>query len=156
MTLGSMGQGQSQKRSGVAGNRRQIAILHLAMVGVFLLDLALPRRILLLPYYFLLVVLSASLATPRQMLLLIVQAYGLAIVSGLYWGEFPSLDYSTRLLELSGVAAVALWLSAQRCRDIALRRRSEKILATTIDNAAAGVPSVCALCPTPSARAKPH
>ena len=63
-----------------AGNRRQIAILHLAMVGLFLLDLALPRHIPLLPYYFLLVVLSASLATPRQMVFLIAQAFGLAIV----------------------------------------------------------------------------
>jgi diguanylate cyclase (GGDEF)-like protein/PAS domain S-box-containing protein len=134
-----MGQGQSQKRFGAAGNRRQIAILHLAMVGLFLLDLALPRHIPLLPYYFLLVVLSASLATPRQMVLLIAQAFGLAIVSGLYWGFIPSLDYFTRLLALSGVAAVALWLSAQRCRDIALRHRSEQILTTTIDNAAAGV-----------------
>ena len=139
MTLGSMGQGQSQKRSGAAGTRRQIAILHLAIVGVFLLDVVLPRHHPLLPYYFLLVVLSASVATPRQMLLLIAQAFGLAIVSGLYWGFFPSLEYSALLVALSGVAAAAMWLSSQRCRDIALRRRSEKILTTTIDNAAAGV-----------------
>jgi diguanylate cyclase (GGDEF)-like protein/PAS domain S-box-containing protein len=139
MSLGSMGQGQSQKGAGAVGNSGQIAILHLAMVGVFLLDLALPRHVPLLYYYFLLVVLSASLATPRQMVLLIAQAYGLALVSGLYWGFVSSLEHSTSLLALSGMAAVALWLSAQRCRDIALRRGSEQILTTTIDNAAAGV-----------------
>lgn len=77
------------------------------MVGLFLLDLALPRNIPLLPYYFLVVVLSASLATPRQMVPLIVQAYGLAIASGLFWGFFPSIDYLARLLALTGVSAVA-------------------------------------------------
>jgi diguanylate cyclase (GGDEF)-like protein/PAS domain S-box-containing protein len=110
-----------------------------ALVGLFLLDLALPRNIPLLPYYFLLVVLSASLATPRQMVPLVVQACGLAIISGLYWGFFPSVDYATRLLALSGVAAVAVQLSAQRCREAALRRQSEKTLNLTLDNAAAGV-----------------
>jgi diguanylate cyclase (GGDEF)-like protein/PAS domain S-box-containing protein len=109
------------------------------MVGLFLLDLTLPRNVPLLPYYFLVVVLSAGLATPRQMVPLVVQAYGLAIISGLYWGFLPSIDYATRLLALTGVAAVALQLSAQRCRETALRRQSEQTLNLTFDNAAAGV-----------------
>lgn len=134
----SVGQRRTQPSPAAAKNRRQRLLLHLAMVGLFLLDLALPRNIPLLPYYFLLVVLSASFATPRQMAPLIFQAYGLAIVSGLYWGFFPSLDYLTRLLALSGVAAVAVWLSAQRCRETALRRRSEQTLNLTLDYAAAG------------------
>ncbi|MBW4531520.1 MAG: diguanylate cyclase [Aphanothece saxicola GSE-SYN-MK-01-06B] len=113
-------------------------LLRVALVGMFLLDLALPRNIPLLPYYFLVVVLSASFATPRQMVPLIVQVYGLAIISGLYWGFFPSVDYITRLLALSGVAAVAVQLSAQRCREAALRRQSEQTLNLTLDNAAAG------------------
>ncbi len=133
--------GKGRKRSSPAApeNRRRILFLHVALVGLFLLDLALPRNIPLLPYYFLLVVLSASLATPRQMVPLVVQACGLAIISGLYWGFFPSVDYATRLLALSGVAAVAVQLSAQRCREAALRRQSEKTLNLTLDNAAAGV-----------------
>ncbi|WP_254944372.1 diguanylate cyclase [Cyanobium sp. AMD-g] len=114
-------------------------MLHVALVGLFLLDLALPRNIPLLPYYFLVVVLSASLATPRQMVPLVVQAFGLAIISGLYWSFFPSVDYATRLLALSGVAAVAVLLSAQRCRETALRHQSEQTLNLTLDNAAAGV-----------------
>ncbi|WP_411868880.1 diguanylate cyclase [Vulcanococcus limneticus] len=114
-------------------------ILHLAMVGLFLLDLASPRDVPLLPYYFLVVVLSASFASPRQMVPLIVQAYGLAIVSGLYWHFFSSIDYVARLLALSGVAAAAVRLSALRCREAALRRRSEQMLNLTLDNAAAGV-----------------
>ncbi|MCP9885275.1 diguanylate cyclase [Synechococcus sp. ATX 2A4] len=109
------------------------------MVGLFLLDLALPKNIPLLPYYFLVVVLSASLATPRQMVPLIVQAYGLAIISGLYWNFLLSIDYATRLLALSGVAVVAVQLSAQRCRETALRRQSERTLNLTLDNAAAGM-----------------
>lgn len=108
------------------------------MVGLFLLDLALPRNISLLPYYFLVVVLSASFATPRQMVPLILQAYGLAIVSGLYWGFLPSIDYATRLLALTGVSAMAVWLSNQRCRETTLRRRSEQTLNLTLDYAAAG------------------
>ncbi len=134
-----MGQGRSRPPAGAAKNPRQMLILHLAMVGLFLLDLALPRNLPLLPYYFLVVVLSASFATPRQMVPLIVQAYGLAIASGLHWGFLPSIDYFTRLLALSGVAAAAVWLSAQRTLDTALRRHSEQILAVTIDNAGAGV-----------------
>ncbi|QPN67065.1 diguanylate cyclase [Synechococcus sp. CBW1006] len=114
-------------------------ILHLAMVGLFLLDLALPRNVPLLPYYFLVVVLSASVVTPRRMIPLIVQAYALAIASGLYWGFFPSTDYLTRLLALSGVVAVAVHLAAQRSRESAQRRRSEELFRTTIDNSAAGV-----------------
>lgn len=134
-----MGQRRSQTPPGAGENRRQRLILHLAMVGVFLLDLALPRNIPLLPYYFLLVVLSATVAAPRQMLPLIVQAYGLAIVSGLYWGFFPSRDYLTRLLALSGVTAVAVWLSAQRSAEQSLRRRSEQLLKLMVDKAAAGM-----------------
>lgn len=133
-----VGHGRKQPSPTAPENRRRILLLHLAMVGLFLLDLALPKNIPLLPYYFLVVVLSASLATPRQMVPLIVQAYGLATVSGLYWGFFPSRDYLTRLLALSGVAAVAVWLSAQRCREAALRRRSEQTLNLTLDYAAAG------------------
>jgi len=139
VSQGAMGQGRLQPSTAAAGNRRQRLLLHLALVGLFLLDLALPRNIPLLPYYFLLVVLSACFATPSQMVPLILQAYGLAIVSGLYWGFFPSLDYLTRLLALSGVAAVAVWLSSQRCRETALRRRGEQTLQLTLDNAAAGV-----------------
>ena len=120
-------------------NRRRMLLLHMAMVGLLLLDLALPRNIPLLPYYFLVVVLSASLATPRQMVPLVVQAYGLAIISGLYWGFLPSIDYATRLLALSRVAAVAVLLSAQRCREMAMRRQSEQTLNITFDNAAGGV-----------------
>ncbi len=107
-------------------------------MGLCLLDLALPRELPLLPYYFLVVVLSASFATPRQMVPLVLQAYGMAILSGLYWGFFPSIGYLARLLALSGVAAAAVWLSAQRVRETAMRRRSEQILSLTLDNAAAG------------------
>ncbi|PZV23279.1 MAG: hypothetical protein DCF18_07055 [Cyanobium sp.] len=135
----SVGQGRNQPSPASPGNRRRILLLHLAMVGLFLLDLTLPRNVPLLPYYFLVVVLSASLATPRQMVPLVVQAYGLAIISGLYWGFLPSIDYATRLLALTGVATVALQLSAQRCRETALRRQSEQTLNLTFDNSAAGV-----------------
>ncbi len=134
-----VGQARKQPYPTAPENRRRILLLHAALVGLFLLDLALPKNTPLLAYYFLMVVLSASLATPRQMVPLVVQAFGLAILSGLYWGFFPSIDYATRLLALSGVAAVAVQLSAQRCRETALRRQSEHTLNLTLDSAAAGV-----------------
>jgi PAS domain-containing protein len=116
-----------------------LLILHLALVGLFLLDLALPRNVPLLPYYGLVVALSASFAVPRQMLPLILQAYGLAIASGLFWGFIPSIDFSVRLLGLSGVVLVAVFLAAQRQRELADRRRSEEVLQLTLDNASAGI-----------------
>jgi diguanylate cyclase (GGDEF)-like protein/PAS domain S-box-containing protein len=134
-----MGQGRTRPTAGGAESRRQMLILHVAMVGLFLLDLALPRNIPLLPYYFLVVLLSASFATPRQMVPLVALAYGLAIASGLHWGFLPSYDYFTRLVALSGAAGAAIWLSAQRSRELARRRRSEQILSLTLDNSTVGV-----------------
>ena len=55
-------------------------ILHGAMAGLFLLDLALPRNIPLLPYYFLVVVLSA-LGYPIASLV----KSGATVVSGSDW-----------------------------------------------------------------------
>lgn len=45
--------GLPQSLPKAAESRQQLLILHLALVGLFLLDLALPRDILLLLYYFL-------------------------------------------------------------------------------------------------------
>ena len=129
----------SQVPAEAARKRFFLGLLALVMAGIFLLDLLLPRNIPLLPYYFLVVVLAAGIATPRQMVPLIAEAYGLAIASGLYWRFFPSLDFITRLLGLTGVVAVAVVLAAQRCRELARRRRTEQILTLTLDHAAAGV-----------------
>lgn len=86
-----MGEIGAHPKQGTAKNKRQMLILHLTMAVLFLLDLALPREIPLLPYYFVVVLLSASFASPRQMGPLIAQAYLQAIVSGIYWG-FSSFD----------------------------------------------------------------
>ena len=139
MAFVQVGKKHSRAFQGPAAIPRKLLILHLALVGLFLLDLALPRNVPLLPYYFLVVALSASFAVPRQMLPLILQAYGLAIASGLFWGFIPSIDFSVRLLGLSGVVLVAVFLAAQRQRELADRRRSEEVLQLTLDNAAAGI-----------------
>ena len=133
-----MGQGSTPRIQGGASGR-QILILHLAMVGLFLIDFALPREFPLLPYYFVVVLLSAAVARPRQMVPLIAQAYLQAIASGLYWGFFPSIDYTTRLLGLSAAAGVAIWLAHQRSHELALHQRTVQTLNLTFDNAAAGV-----------------
>ncbi|MCT0224777.1 diguanylate cyclase domain-containing protein [Synechococcus sp. CS-1328] len=134
-----MGQGSSEPPSGAAGHRRKRWILALALATLFTVDLILPRNFPLLPYYFVVVVLSASFATPRQMAPLIAEAYVLAIASGLYWGFFPSLEFGTRLLGLSGVVLVAVRLSAQRCQMVTKLHRSEETLRLTLDNASLGI-----------------
>ncbi|MEB3264942.1 MAG: hypothetical protein VKJ66_11270 [Synechococcus sp.] len=84
-----MEEGPSQPAPAGAANRRLLWILALAMAAIFPIDLILPRTFPLLPYYFVVVVLSASFATPRQMVPLIVEAYVLAIGSGFFWGFVP-------------------------------------------------------------------
>ncbi|WP_322757772.1 diguanylate cyclase [Synechococcus sp. CBW1107] len=120
-------------------NHRLLWILALAMAAIFPLDLLTPRTFPLLPYYFVVVVLSASFAAPRQMAPLIAEAYVLAIGSGYYWGFFPSIDFVIRLLGLSGVALMAVRLSAQRCQTLARLQRSEETLRLTLDNTSVGI-----------------
>jgi diguanylate cyclase (GGDEF)-like protein/PAS domain S-box-containing protein len=125
--------------SATAGNRRKLWMLALAMLAIFLLDLALPHSVPLLPFYFLMVVLSASFAPPRLMVPLIVEAYGLAIAHALTLGLSPSIDFLSRMLGLSCITAAAVMLSAQRSRELEWRRRTEQILTLTFDAAALGV-----------------
>ncbi|MEA5474252.1 diguanylate cyclase [Synechococcus sp. CCY9201] len=134
-----MGQERSEPALPATRNRRRLWILALAMAAIFPLDLLLPRTFPLLPYYFVVVVLSASFATPRQMAPLIAEAYVLAIASGTFRGFFPSIDFVIRLLGLSGVALMAVRLSAQRCQTLAKLHRSEETLRLTLDNATVGI-----------------
>ncbi|CAK6688251.1 diguanylate cyclase [Synechococcus sp. CCY9201] len=122
-----------------AGSRAKLWGLALVMVGIFLLDLLLPSSVPLLTFYFFVVVLSASIAAPRQMLPLIVGAYVLAIASAHTRGEPFSIDFASRLLGLSAVTAAAVWLSDQRTRELEQRHREEQILRLTFDAAPAGV-----------------
>jgi diguanylate cyclase (GGDEF)-like protein/PAS domain S-box-containing protein len=126
-------------RTSSAASRRLLGILALAMAALFLVDLLLPPSVPLLPYYFVLVVLAANVATPRQMWPLLGEAWVLTVVAASRHGVFPSLDFGTRLLALTGVALLALRLSAQRCRELEARRQAEETLRLTIDNAAAGI-----------------
>ncbi len=87
------GRRQPESTADPAASRRLLWALALALVGIFLL-----------------VVLAAGVATPRQMAPLIVQAYALVIASGLYWGFFPSLDSISWLIGCTGVTAVAVGL----------------------------------------------
>lgn len=120
-------------------NRHKLWGLALALVGIYLLDLLLPSNVPLLPFYFFVVVLSACFATPRQMAPLITEAYALAIASAHTMGETLPIDFSTRLLGLTGVTVAAVCLAYQRTRELEKRRREEQILRLTFDAAAAGV-----------------
>ncbi len=107
------------------------------MVGIFLLDMAVMANVQLLPYYFLLVVISAGFVTPRQMRPLIVEAYVLAIIVGLHWSYFSAPDYGVRLAGFGLITVVAVHLSAERCKLVQQLRSSEQIFSLAIDNAAA-------------------
>lgn len=86
----------------------------LVLLGLFLADLVLPRAIVVLPYYWLPVVLAAAFASPARVLLLAGMALALSLTSGIYWAFFPSLDFLSRLVGLSGVGLTAVVVASRR------------------------------------------
>ena len=89
-------------------------LLALLLIGLFLADLVLPRDIVVLPYYWLPVVLAAAFASPARVLLLAGLALALSLASGIHWASFPSLDVLSRLVGLTGVGLTAVVVAARR------------------------------------------
>ncbi len=101
-------------------------LLALALIGLFLADLVLPRDIVVLPYYWLPVVLAAAFASPIRVLVMGALALALSLASGIHWAFFPSLDFLSRLVGLTGVGLMAVVVAARR-------RQSERELRATKD-----------------------
>lgn len=89
-------------------------LLVLLLIGLFLADLVLPRDIVVLPYYWLPVVLAAAFASPARVLLLAGLALALSLASGIHSASFPSLDFLSRLVGLTGVGLTAVVVAARR------------------------------------------
>ncbi len=92
------------------------------MIGLFLVELLLSRRlgITLFPYYWIPVVLAASLATPRQ----VGWFTSLAIVLTVVWSLQPPRDSTlTLLLRLAGLIGMA-WVAMHLARELQAKERS--------------------------------
>ncbi len=97
------------------------------LLVVFLADIAFtPREIILIPFYFIPVVLAAAFARPMQVVAIYVAAVALGVVAALHNGLLPGLDYTVRLAGLSGVAMAAVIVAARFRRESARRALSEE------------------------------
>ena len=80
------------------------------LVGVFVLDVALPG-VVLLPFMYVPVVAAATFAGPRTTGLLAAMALALGLILGETNGYVPSQDYWLRLAGLAVVATIAVYLA---------------------------------------------
>ena len=94
--------------------KRRIGVLAAVMVGIYLLDLLLPKEVPLLTFYWLPVLLAATFASPRQVAWLNVEAAVLGVASGLQLGSFSHPDYAARLLALAAMSWFTLRLTRER------------------------------------------
>lgn len=94
--------------------KRRVSILAAVIVGIYLLDLLVPKEVPLLTFYWLPVLLAATFANPRQVALLNAEAAVLAVISGLQLGIFSHPDYVTRLVALAGISWFTLRLTRER------------------------------------------
>ncbi len=97
---------------------RPIGLLVAVLLGLFLLDLLLPRDVIVLPYYWIVVVLAAAFARPAQVLALTGLALALSLASGIYWAFFPSPAFLSRLVGLLGVGLMAVVVAERRQRGV--------------------------------------
>lgn len=77
---------------------RRVGVLAAVIVGIYVLDLQLPKEVPLLSFYWFPVLLAATFASPRQVEWLNVEAALLGVASGLQSGIFSHPDYAARLL----------------------------------------------------------
>lgn len=115
--------------------RRLSALMPALLLAIFLLDLALPGSISLLPYYWLPLVLSVGFASPRQIRRMAALTLVLAILSGLRWSLFTGPDYWLRLGALTGVSLICVDLARQRWRSEQQLRESEQRYRLLAENA---------------------
>lgn len=80
-------------------------ILVAVIVAVFVGDITIvPREIVMIPSYFIVVVLAAAFARPGQVVAIYIVAMVLGVMAGFRSGLLPGLDCAVRLIGLFGVA----------------------------------------------------
>jgi PAS domain S-box-containing protein len=105
--------------------RSRLVRLAVALVGLFLVDLLLSRRlgITLFPYYWIPVVLAASFARPRQVGWFTSLAIVLTVVGSLQSPQASTL----KLLQLAGLIGMA-WVAMHLARELQAKERSNREL----------------------------
>ena len=133
----ALGRAQANLAAGAGcfvGERRRLVLLWLVQLGVFLLDVA-QRDIVLLPFYWVPVVLSVSSASLRQTMALALSAFGLAALAGLRWTQFSGVDYWVRLAAMLLMTVASLILVAQRQSSERLKQDSQQRFRLLAENA---------------------
>ncbi len=105
------------------------------LLAVCVLDLVLPREVVLLPYYWVPLVLASTYASPRQLRALALLTLALALLSGWRWSMLAELDYWLRFAAWQLVALASLRLAAERQRGERRRRQSEQRYRLLAENA---------------------
>lgn len=108
--------------------------LALAQLGLFLVELAW-QELVLLPMYWVPVVLSSAFAAPRQLLLLTLSAVGFSLLTGLRWSLFAGVDYWMHLLAMGLVTLASLVVVHQRRIRERLQQESEQQFRLLAENA---------------------
>ena len=116
------------------GERHRLVLLWLVQLGLFLLDVV-QRDIILLPFYWVPVVLSVSFASPRQTAALALPAFGLAVLAGLRWSQFSGVDYWVRLAAMLLLTVASLILVRQRQASERLKQDSQQRYRLLAENA---------------------
>ena len=109
-----------------ARNHSRLVATAVALVGLFVVDLALTRTlgITLFPYYWIPVVLAASFATPRQVGWFTSVAIVLTVVWSLQAPQATTLELLLRLAGLIGMA----WVSMHLAHDLQAKERCNREL----------------------------
>jgi diguanylate cyclase (GGDEF)-like protein/PAS domain S-box-containing protein len=102
---------------------------------IFAADLLTPREFVLVPFYWLPLVLAASFAGPRQILGLALMNMTLIVLTGLRWSLLGGIAYWLGLLAIALVAPVSMVLAVQRHRLGKLLRDSERHYRMLAENA---------------------
>ncbi len=116
-------------------HRRELALIVGLVLVVFAADLLLPREFVLLPFYWLPLVLAASFARPRQILSLALTILALILVTGLRWSLLAEIEYWLGLAAMTLVTPVSMALAGQRQRVEQRLQASEMQFRTLAENA---------------------
>lgn len=129
------GQRSSFTLDPIRGQRQALAICSGALALIFALDLVLPRSMVLQPFLWLPLVLAATFARPRQLLLLALTILALVLLSGLRWAMLAEPEFWLRVLATALLIPLSLLLTIQRQREQERRRVSEANYRTVAENA---------------------
>jgi PAS domain-containing protein len=116
--------------SDMSDNRFRLVIA--VLLVIFIIDWILPSEIILLPFYWIPLVLAVSFATAKQELVIGTMTLVLATISGAQWLAVGSLDYWMRLIVLITVMLISIKLAGlnqEKERQIHLSEMHYRLLA---------------------------